>query len=157
MRSLDGKPVRVKPGCADRMNKALEVLGIKPLISQTEKTLTVDNIRVNCPRTYETMKSIDFDNKVRDALRKFCVAQGINIIAIQDEYDVVNKEIAEICPERPLAKYPFDNVSIKSIEDFLAKAKAVEEYCSNPEVRAKIERREAVNELFKNDWDEVIN
>lgn len=156
MRSLDGKPVRVKPGCADRMNMALEILGIGHYVSQTATTLTIGKTKINCPRTYETSKSIDFDNKIRAALRELLKSNSIDMQNILDAHKAINNELEQISPRYGLGGMGY-YASTSEMENWLQKAEAVKEFYAQEKVKETMKLYDAINRLFKNDWDEVIN
>lgn len=152
MRNLDGLPMQVKPGLVDTMNRAFKVFGLVNPVKGTAKSLTIGGTNIQVPRGYDTSKSIQFDNKVGQAVREVL---NFDLKAHDQKIDEINAHLESISPRYHLGSMGH-YVNMADIERFLAQAKAVEEYVSQDWVKEALVQNDALKVLFSRHYAEII-
>lgn len=149
----DGRPTRILAGTADRLNKALQVLGIDSKITQTEKSLKIDGQNIQAIRSYTYKRSSDFDSKVTSAIRSLLSTAGYDVNSQNASHSVIRKGLEELIPAEYLIT---GRVTAEHMAEYAVQAQAVLDYCTDDDVKKSFAHNDALNSLFDRNYDEVI-
>lgn len=156
-RDLEGRPTRILAGTAKRLNAALEVLGIEPVtgigITQTDSSLKINGQVLRAVKSYTTTRAIEFDDKVRHAIRSLLLSQDYDINRQRASHAVIRKELEDSAPDKYLVQH---GPTAQNLADYVAKAQAVVDFWANEYVKKSFAENDALNSLFDGQYDEVI-
>lgn len=165
IRDLEGLPTRIKAGTAESFNEAFKALGVdlswlggnmaRTPVTQTEKTLKIGGVTIQAIRSYTTTRSIEFDSKVTAEIRKLLFQSGYNTQKHNELYKAVNDKVGDMSPKYQLGSMG-NAVTTEDLIKFLAQAKAVEDYTSQPAVRKVLAHNDAMKVLFNRHYSEIV-